>query len=417
MRLNTLPLKLTPDERELLQSSMLKENFRRGKVLARIAIGMEICLSVLDIADSISKMNGSFHFSFYFFMYMFMGLVNVFFLFAAARYKKLKDRSGNTFKVYEFIFISYTAIFMMWGIIITLAEQSHNGQLMVFVVNVICTSVIFFYNARTLLLTYGFSAAVLFAGLPYFQASNDVLISDYIYLTILLFFSWVASRILFVAYCSNFHSKIMLNQTNKRLEEEIAENKYVYQKLEEANKELRRMTLVDELTGIPNRRAFYQYVEHFLACQTDNEHVASLIMMDIDCFKLYNDHYGHAEGDKVIKAIGQEANAAVRHSMDFAARIGGEEFVFLSFDADENEIVRIAESVRSRVLGLRIPHGPSEVSEYVTISLGTAAGTVRNRKDFEEVMRLADEALYSAKSSGRNCVKGIHAMESESGSI
>lgn len=404
MGLFSLQDTLTIDEQVLLRKSMLKENIQRGKIFAKVIIAIEMTLSIIDIGASITKIHNSFHFSFYFFMYMSMVVLNLFFLLFARKYEKSKDPN---IRFYESALFSYMILFMVWGSIITLADQRLYGQLMAFVVNIISGSVIFYFTNKQLFIPYSISSIILFIGLPFFQSSQDVLIGHYINLIIFLFFAWVASRILYVTYYSDFQSKILLKQTNKMLEKEIQENKMIHQQLEKANEELKNLTLVDELTRIPNRRAFYQYVEYMLNSPSKKDSVVSLIMMDIDYFKLFNDYHGHAKGDIVIKSVAQQIHTAVRHPLEFAARIGGEEFVFVAFCTNENEIEQLAETIRYRVLEMKIPHKHSKSNDYVTVSLGTATSTVSSNKGFEELMKLADEALYAAKANGRNCVKGV----------
>ena len=407
MKLFRLQHALTLEEQALLRKNMLRENILRGKLFAKIIIGVEITLSVINIAASISKLHTSFHFSFYLLMYITMILLNVCFLLFAKKYEKAKEPNV---RFYEITLLSYMILFMTWGSMITLADQRLYGQVMAFVVNIISGSVIFYLSNKHILIPYSVSSLLLFVGLPFLQTSPDMLIGHYINLVIFLFFSWVASRILYVTYCSNFKSKILLQQTNEKLEEEIKENQLIYQQLEKANEELHNLTLVDELTGIPNRRAFYQYIKYMLYHPSKKDSIVSLIMMDIDNFKLFNDHYGHAEGDVVIKSVAQQIHAAVRNPLDFAARLGGEEFVFVSFCKNEEEINQLAESIRCRVLEMKIPHKYSTVNEYVTVSLGTATQTIHQNQDFDELMKCADEALYAAKANGRNCVKSLERL-------
>lgn len=407
MRLFNLQHVLTIDEQALLRKNMLKENIHRGKLFAKIIIAVEATLSVMDIVMSISNVHTSFHFSFYFSMYMTMILLNFIFLLFAKQYEKAKEPNV---RFYEVALLSYMILFMLWGSILTLADQRLYGQLMAFVINIISGSVIFYFTNKHILIPYSISSILLCVGLPFFQSSTNVLIGHYINLIIFLFFSWVASRILYVIYCSHFKSKILLEQTNKMLEEEIKENQTIYQQLEAANKELQNLTLMDELTRIPNRRAFYQYIEYMLNNPSKKDSIVSLIMIDIDYFKPFNDHYGHVEGDEVIKSVAQQINKGARHPLDFAARLGGEEFVLVSFCKNENEIEKLAEIIRSQVVEMKIPHKYSSINEYVSVSIGTATNIISQNKDFDELMRFADKALYAAKANGRNCVKGMERL-------
>ncbi|NUU59033.1 GGDEF domain-containing protein [Paenibacillus agri] len=403
-RLIRLPFELTAREKKQLQNQMFEENIARGMLFARIIIGLEAALTVADVTASISNAHESFHFSFYFVMYMLMIVMNICFLLAARRYDPDKTYSPEQFRRYQGAFLLYSIIFVVWGSIVALADQRLYGQLMAFVVNLMSISVIFYFNNKTILLLYGVSTLVLAAGLPFFQASGEVLVGHYVNLGIFVFFTWIASRILYVTYCRNFYSKVLLGQSNARLEQEIQENLRVHRELERANEELLKLSLVDDLTGIPNRRAFDQQVQSMLSSQDAPDTEVSLIMLDIDYFKQFNDNYGHAEGDKVIKSIAGVIHAASRGPGDIAARLGGEEFVFAAFHTGKEEIAEIAETIREQISGMKITHEFSVTGEFVTGSLGTATGRVRNNGQFAELMKIADEALYAAKAGGRNSV-------------
>lgn len=401
-KLIALPFTLNLEEQRQLQKATFEENIARGKLFAKITIGIEVTLAAADIVGSLSKAHASFHFSFYFAMYLFMILLNICVLWGGARYDRSKKHSKHSMHTYETAFFFYAIIFMIWGSVVTLADQRLYGQLMAFVVNVMSISVIFYFNNRRVLYLYCISTFVLFIGLPIVQHSSEVLIGHYVNLIIFLFFSWVASRILYVTYCSNFYSRILLKQSNQRLEDEIKANLSVHEELELANEELQRISLVDALTEIPNRRAFDQRVQALLSAPDSAPSVISIIMLDIDFFKLFNDNYGHAEGDDVITKIAQTIHAATRSSLDIVARMGGEEFVFAAFHTDEQEAIQLGGRIRSRIQELRLSHEYSAVSPYVTVSLGTATGLVRDPEQFAELMKMADEALYSAKANGRN---------------
>ncbi|MDQ0195419.1 GGDEF domain-containing protein [Paenibacillus wynnii] len=404
-RLIHMPYEFTSEEYSFIRELMLDENVRRSTLFAKVIIGIETVLAVVDLGASVSNIHGSFHFSFYFMMYMLMIILNIGVLIVAKRYEKWKGPVQQKIICYETLFVIYAVVFMLWGSIITLVDQRLYGQLMAFVVNVISLSVVFYFRNRLLLIPYILSTLVLFIGLPFYQTSTNVLIGHYVNISIFLFFSWVATRILYITFFESLYRKVLLSKSNERLQEEIEENKRVHRQLTSVNEELMRLSFVDELTGIPNRRALYQRIERLLLEEQELHNPVSLIMVDIDYFKPFNDNYGHVEGDRVIKAIGQEINMAVRHSTDLACRIGGEEFLFVACNTKENEIARLAENIRRRINEMAIRHEYSAINDYVSVSLGTATGIIKNSRQFTDLMRLSDESLYVAKSEGRNCVR------------
>jgi diguanylate cyclase (GGDEF)-like protein len=130
----------------------------------------------------------------------------------------------------------------------------------------------------------------------------------------------------------------------------------------------------------------------------------SLIMMDIDFFKPYNDTYGHGRGDVCLQQVASALNASVTRPSDLVAHYGGEEFVALLPDTDAKGAHVIAERIRGNVEALRLPHEQSAASVFVTISLGLASLIPEAEHTFLELLLLADQMLYRAKESGRNRV-------------
>jgi len=168
-----------------------------------------------------------------------------------------------------------------------------------------------------------------------------------------------------------------------------------------------RHALLDGLTGIPNRRAFDEQLSREWFRAQRNQAVLSLIMIDIDYFKLYNDTYGHLGGDDCLKQFATALLGSLRAS-DFAARYGGEEFACILHEADEAGALITAERIRSKVESLHIPHGASPVSPFVTASQGVA--TLTSSEDVEPncLIEMADQMLYRAKDKGRNRIEQWH---------
>lgn len=169
--------------------------------------------------------------------------------------------------------------------------------------------------------------------------------------------------------------------------------------LRSANRRLNSLASLDPLTGIANRRSF----DAILALQWNSAPQLAMLVLDIDNFKLFNDHYGHKEGDRCIRAVAQTLASTVRGS-DMVARVGGEEFAVLMPNAELSTATDVAERLRRAVEALRIPHARGSNS-YVTMSIGCAACQPSAELSPSSLYVAADRALYEAKHAGRNTVR------------
>ncbi len=174
------------------------------------------------------------------------------------------------------------------------------------------------------------------------------------------------------------------------------------QELLEINLELQRLTNVDGLTGLSNRRYFDERIETEWKHAIRNNEPISLLMVDIDYFKQYNDNYGHLAGDEVLKTVAQTVMRSFHRPRDLAARFGGEEFVVILPQTTCSNLQMLGKSVVSAVEALGLPHRGSTVSGTVTISVGGATSVPQNADSFLALIDLADKALYEAKRAGRN---------------
>jgi two-component system chemotaxis family response regulator WspR len=177
-------------------------------------------------------------------------------------------------------------------------------------------------------------------------------------------------------------------------------------KLERQNAILEELSSQDGLTGIGNRRRFDDALEgEWRRCRRERVPL-SIILVDVDLFKKYNDHYGHQEGDDCLRQVAAQIRASAQRPGDIAARYGGEEFVILLPGTDAAGAVYVAEQLRQRVQALAIPHAESGVAKVVTISLGVATCLPDTESHPGSVVGLADARLYEAKRSGRNRLVG-----------
>lgn len=205
-------------------------------------------------------------------------------------------------------------------------------------------------------------------------------------------------------------AKPLLNSRGKVLGcvesfQDISKRKLAEKALAESNRSLEALSITDGLTGIANRRRFDMVLakEHDRHARSGGE--LSLIMLDIDFFKLFNDSHGHVKGDECLRQVAEVMAAYVARPADLVARYGGEEFACILPETGSNGAVAIAEEIRRGIIALAIPHKESNVADCVTASLGVVTVQCTAEDSGVDIVAQADEQLYLAKSAGRNRVK------------
>jgi diguanylate cyclase (GGDEF)-like protein/PAS domain S-box-containing protein len=187
--------------------------------------------------------------------------------------------------------------------------------------------------------------------------------------------------------------------------EDITERKQAEKALQESNRKLEVLSITDSLTGIANRRRFDEVLAQEFARHVRSKADLSLIMLDIDHFKAFNDSYGHVSGDDCLRQIGRVIADCTTRATDLAARYGGEEFSCILPETDSDGAVAIAEKIRQGIQDLAIPHNGSSAAEFVTASLGVVTVQCAACRSSVDIVTQADEQLYRAKSSGRNRIE------------
>lgn len=195
-----------------------------------------------------------------------------------------------------------------------------------------------------------------------------------------------------------------LNALNQTLNLEIAERKQAELALQQANTELQRLSWLDGLTGIANRRRFDEYLQLEWQRSLREECPISLLLLDVDHFKLYNDCYGHQAGDRCLQQVALALTKSTKRSTDLVARYGGEEFAIVLPNTDAKGAVQVGEQVCLAVRSVQIPHQKSLVSTVVTVSIGVATIVPTLSHAVSELVAQADAHLYTAKAAGRNQV-------------
>ncbi|MBP0495008.1 diguanylate cyclase [Roseomonas sp. SG15] len=197
-----------------------------------------------------------------------------------------------------------------------------------------------------------------------------------------------------------YHSRAYLNQLQR--DEAYSALRESQQNLIKANLELQRLTKIDGLTGLSNRR----YLDEYLAAEWSRTArlrlPLALLMIDVDEFKRYNDTYGHLAGDDVLKTVATAISSHCRRSDDLAARFGGEEFAVVVPEVSRDQVDELGTQLCRAIEALGLPHRASRVGGHVTVSVGAALWIPDEKDSPAALIEAADRALYQSKAAGRN---------------
>ncbi|MBL4861035.1 MAG: GGDEF domain-containing protein [Acinetobacter sp.] len=310
------------------------------------------------------------------------GAVCLLFLYVFSHFVKLKP------------FFAYAAMFaVFWAVVSTtwLTISVHTEALRHQAMMIICMIYVLGYLLTGVKPGYVFMTGMAAAGVSFL-----VLIS-----TLVKFDAIVMGRVMFGSCLLGFIISRMIYARERIIFLNIRRAK-ISEKIHRIHtSELLHLSQNDELTKISNRRNFDEMMDTYYEQSRQDETPLSILFIDVDFFKKYNDCYGHQKGDDVISSIAKSIKNAIRH-MDFVARYGGEEFVVLLPETDAHGAYAVASNIYRAIERLEIPHQMSEVSPFVTISLGITVFKGEVDLSKVELLGIADQALYRAKQLGRN---------------
>lgn len=196
--------------------------------------------------------------------------------------------------------------------------------------------------------------------------------------------------------------KANLQAQNAQLQQEIEQRQRAEAALQQANQELQRLATLDGLTQVANRRQFDASLNKAWQILVREQLPLSLLLCDVDFFKLYNDSKGHQAGDECLQQVAQAMKHTAKRPADLVARYGGEEFAVILPNTNGEGALKVAEKIRLSIKALSIPHPKSSISEYVTLSLGASSTIPCPGGSPENLIMVADQGLYQAKESGRD---------------
>jgi len=250
------------------------------------------------------------------------------------------------------------------------------------------------------------SGALIIAALPIFhKKTTNILIISYLAANMIakIFFGYPLNAFLlssgyyaFLALVAIATSMVLKANHQRQFKEG--------QIIAEQTEILKKLSDTDSLTKVSNRRAFDEYLNKAWEEARAKRHTISVLMMDVDRFKFYNDSFGHVEGDKCLVRIARAIEGKFLRQGDMFARFGGEEFVAITINKSDEETTKLAEDIRAKVEGLKIRNPLHEANPHITISIGFASRVPEKGDSPRSIIELADAALYNAKQTGRNKV-------------
>jgi diguanylate cyclase (GGDEF)-like protein len=378
------------------QKEMDQVTFQRGRLVSIAIIAIECIMMILSLL-----LHGTMAFESpnkeYFSMYVIMLVVMIAYQFMQPIVTRLLVSNRIAGVIWVLVF---TWFILEWSAGITFLDVKNGGQHTVYIVALLAISVITLFKPYASMILY-ISAHVPFViVLILYGSRGNNLFGDLVNTSIMAVLSWLAARLLYT-----YQAKFWLNRHTIEIQNKELEGINI--KLEEANREMSRLYHTDALTGTFNRFKLVEVLENEWDRCKRHKLPISVIMLDVDYFKQFNDQYGHLEGDSCIIRVAEVMKTHAKRASEIVARFGGDEFLILLPHVDSKRVAEIAEQVRKSVELLMIPNEASPKQKFITVSLGTASCIPDTAHSVDDFIRWADIALYQAKNQGRNRVANM----------
>ena len=363
----------------LIHEKVTDWNISKGKICAYLAIFIELIL----LGRNIYLFGFTFHY--YVQLYLSMILASIILLVGINIISSFQNRERKYKYAHSLLFIYYLFT-LLWGISITMLDQSSSEPGIAYLINLLIVCTLFICNIRTFIILHSIPSTILFIYLLVFNTDGLQLSGEWINIFIFWIFASFAARTLYSYVKKSYEQEFMLKKQNQDL------NNLVVQ--------LEQLANYDALTKLPNRNYLYKRLNE----QLNGSRKVTVMIIDIDCFKLYNDYYGHIKGDAVLLKVADTISKIAEEAGMLAARVGGEEFIVVGFDMPDEKITRTAILLKEEIVSQQITHEKSLVASHVTISLGYETSEINSIDQFEALIAKADKLLYEAKANGKNQV-------------
>ena len=390
---------LSQNDKQEFYREIADSNILRGKIISILLIIIELIIIIASIIKDPAEVFIAPKL-YYHVMYVIFILSTTIVLITI----NFISRNEN-YNVKKAMIVTYTFLIfiIVWNMFITLMDQRSSGSLLSYFTTIIAASVIVYIKPKVLVIAFSSIQISFMILLPFFLPGGESPFAEYVNTTIAATVSIFLGYILYQNKANSFSQRKIIEQKNKQL-------KHLNERLKETNKTLEYLSQTDGLTGIYNRRMFDKLAKNYwIKCKLNNVSL-SVIMMDIDHFKEYNDNFGHLAGDeclvKLVYSLTKTLNDFNGTKDSMLARYGGEEFILMTCGMSEEKAHSLAESIRKKVENIKIEREYKEVADHITLSLGVFTGMPADEtSSLQDYIGNADKALYCAKNDGRNITR------------
>lgn len=287
--------------------------------------------------------------------------------------------------------LAYVALFAFWCTGITILDQRSNDNIYVFLLGMLTVAMLIYLKPWKAVALFSVNQVLLFSFFTTFQPQPADNFGSYLNTSIISLMSICISVARYQGRLEDYRKQQVIALQNR--------------KISDINRQLRALALTDELSGLYNRRYLDRMLSHKWKDCVRNSESLSVVMLDIDDFKKYNDRYGHQAGDRCIMAIAEKIKLCFGQYSDFLLRYGGEEFTIVLSGMDTAQVLALVREFCCCVEQLNIPHEDSIHASHITVSAGIFHGVPTPETQAHDFIANADRALYRAKKNGKNCAE------------
>jgi diguanylate cyclase (GGDEF)-like protein len=380
--------RVPPELRAQFEERRIETNVNRMYIFSIYVAVLQIVLNLLNILKPSGSQNyeaaGGRQIDIMYYIYLSLGTLLIGLLFWAllsrARKGRISSRSVKTFLVNALLYI-YCAIQLTFCTFNILSAGGVNSYIIAVLIFSMIPVIRPLQSLISIALSFFYICIAMYLARDISQMWNSIMLTDtWTNLIVITGLSACGSVFLYDMYVANFLKSV---------------------RLESSNKELLVMANTDQMTGVANRRAFMRSFDDLWQQSVKDGRRLAVAIADIDFFKSYNDAFGHLEGDKCLMQVADCLQRSFRRASDIVSRYGGEEFLVV-FEAENDADCLFADKARENLQAMKIPSARTDVSPYVSVSVGVCLVRPTADTPTHEVLRTADEALYESKRSGRN---------------